>query len=289
MLEDFLFGNGPIRDVQQFVGRGHADAFRWIGLLGDTWGIMLALGIGMWLYGRNTAYALLGSVALAALSKLVLNLIFDVPRPSGPEIVVYEEYEISSFPSGHVYQTLIPWGVLYVRERLPLIVPVLVISAVGLSRIYLGVHYLGDVLFGIVFGVAFVAAYHFAWKGAEPWLHRRSTTFYAGLTATGVLGVLFTIATRVNTGRRWEIVGLIAGAGFALIVEKKRLDDRTPRPGSPRALAIAVGLAGLIPLAFWMRYISGSEWYVHVAAGLALIVWTLLVAPYFIQRGVHQR
>ena len=219
-LTDVLFGNGPIRAVQEWIGLGHPETFRWLALLGDTWGIMLVLGVAFWLYGRETAYALVGAIALGAVSKLLLSMAFTVPRPAGEEIAVYEQLEISSFPSGHVYQTLIPWGVLYVRERLPLIIPILVVSVVAFSRLYLGVHYLGDLVFAVLFGLLFVWGYVRLFPRVEGWLYRRSAWFYAALVGLGAAGVLASIVFWVDTARRWEILGLVLGTGIALLAER---------------------------------------------------------------------
>ena len=276
---DVLFGNGPIRAVQEWIGLGHPEPFRWLALLGDTWGIVAVLGVAFWLYSRETAYALIGAIALGAVSKLLLSMAFTVPRPTGEEIVVYEQIEISSFPSGHVYQTLIPWGVLYVRERLPLIIPVLVVSVVALSRLYLGVHYLGDLVFAVLFGLFFVWAYARLFPRVEGWLYRRSTWFYASLVGLGAAGVLASILFWVDTARRWEILGLVLGAGLALLVERRAVGYRPPTQRSYRAATLAVGFLGLFLFALVNRNLADVWQAAHFITAFLLALWTLLAVP----------
>lgn len=50
-------------------------------------------------------------------------------------------------------------GGLSMRERLSLFIPTLVVLTVSVTRLYLGLHYLADILFAILVGALFVWAY----------------------------------------------------------------------------------------------------------------------------------
>lgn len=57
---------------------------------------------------------------------------------------------LPSVPSGHVNTATVLWGLLYARGKIPLWLAAVVVALVGLSRLYLGAHYLADVLGGAV-------------------------------------------------------------------------------------------------------------------------------------------
>ncbi|MDP9416474.1 MAG: phosphatase PAP2 family protein, partial [Actinomycetota bacterium] len=72
-----------------------------------------------------------------------------------------------SFPSGHAQSAMVAYGVLLlvflpvlarVWRRLAVAAAVLMVLAIGFSRVALGVHYVTDVLAGYVLGAAWVAA-----------------------------------------------------------------------------------------------------------------------------------
>ncbi len=99
---------------------------------------------------------------------------FDYPLPGSP-----------SFPSGHALYAASVFGGLAVllTARIPNLLLEIVIWAVaialillvGLSRIYLGVHYPSDVLAGYSIGIIWVTAVAFGDRLARRRRHRRST------------------------------------------------------------------------------------------------------------------
>ena len=136
-------------------------------------------------YGRREealflAVAIGGSVALNGTMKVIVER----PRPALPWAHVLPDY---SFPSGHsmnsfvfyVAIALIIWGA-YGRRigAIALAAALLVALAVGLSRIYLGYHYLSDVVGGFAAGLAWLSIVVIAFQvvprtwARRPWAKR---------------------------------------------------------------------------------------------------------------------
>jgi len=113
---------------------------------------------------RDWAFTLFVTVYIGMLLNGILKLVFQRARPHFENaILTLSGY---SFPSGHTMMATVFYGTLIAividqcrdwRWRTAaLIVAVFLIVLVGLSRIYLGVHYLTDVLGAIVEGFAWL-------------------------------------------------------------------------------------------------------------------------------------
>ena len=93
----------------------------------------------------------------------LIKVIIARPRPEINKLVTETGY---SFPSGHSITSMVFYGYLvyltykYInnkRIKIPLIIfLILLIPTIGLSRIYLGVHYTSDVLCGFLLGIIYL-------------------------------------------------------------------------------------------------------------------------------------
>lgn len=137
--------------------------------LHSTWPVAIAtfaVGVGLWL--RRQKYWL-AAVWLTVYGGMLLNwmlkLVFQRARPSFAEpILTLTGY---SFPSGHTMMATTLYGILGLyalsktgsnRGRIVvMLVPSAMIALVGFSRIYLGAHYLSDVLGAMAEGLAWMS------------------------------------------------------------------------------------------------------------------------------------
>lgn len=137
---------------------------------------MLVIGVAIYLVAagkRGTALLVVGAVGSGTLLSETLKLGFARPRP---DLVAHlAEVQSASFPSGHAMISAIAYltlGVLLTRahrqRRTKIIImsyAILLTLMIGLSRVYLGVHWPTDVLAGWALGAAWAALWWLlAWK-----------------------------------------------------------------------------------------------------------------------------
>jgi undecaprenyl-diphosphatase len=117
-----------------------------------------------WRRQRREALAVSVTSGGGVIVSNILKLVFHRGRPeTASEFITRHTW---SFPSGHSMNSIIGYGFLTLllldhvaqrRRRLALIVgAVLLIGAIGFSRLYLGVHYLSDVGGGFIAGGAWL-------------------------------------------------------------------------------------------------------------------------------------
>jgi undecaprenyl-diphosphatase len=179
IAEDFLTGDPlAVWDVHFAVWlHNHATgglvtAFELITLAGNAVVLSaLVLSVGLVLLRRgavNDAVLLVMAFFGAEVVNGAMKLAFHRPRPE----LAFLKLDTYSFPSGHSAAATAAFGALAflvwpaartAKRRVALVAAaVCVISLVGFSRLYLGVHYLSDVLGGFALGAAWLSLCLFA-------------------------------------------------------------------------------------------------------------------------------
>jgi undecaprenyl-diphosphatase len=127
--------------------------------------VAIAVAVFGWLAWRRAWAAAaywVGALVGARVCVMVLKLVFERSRPAS----IYGGLESFSFPSGHATSSMVTYGFLAFllcvgqrwRVRVPVIaVTVVLVTLIGLSRLYLGMHWLSDVAAGYALGLAWVA------------------------------------------------------------------------------------------------------------------------------------
>lgn len=144
----------------------------------------LFLLVAGWLLWRRRLRASL-FLGVASLGSLVLQgtmkLFFARPRPQLPWAQVLPDF---SFPSGHTMNAVIFYGAVALilwsvyGRRVGLVAAVLatiIALGVGISRIYLGYHYLTDVVGGILAGLAWLVVVGAAFRARPTWRRWRAS------------------------------------------------------------------------------------------------------------------
>ncbi len=170
-------------------------------------GVVAALTVGvatlLWLqnHRRSLSYWLAAALFCLLVSPL-LKMGFQIPRPE-IAAVLPDSY---SFPSGHTLKAVVLYGFLAIMiaramplawRWLPFSLCGTLISAIALSRLYLGVHWLSDVLGSITLGLAWVAL-----LGTAYYHHTHIEPHWGRLALIAVLSV--TLGYSVETGLHHE-------------------------------------------------------------------------------------
>lgn len=148
--------------------------FQFFTFLGDTNGYILVATLIYVAFDKRLAVRLIVIVELSMSLNHILKMMIKNPRPFIHEKTYMQKWAVSpdtarelateySTPSGHAMACSAFYAYLYaaVRNRALRIACVLLIILIGLSRPYLGVHYLEDVLSGWAVGlvVALIAVF----------------------------------------------------------------------------------------------------------------------------------
>lgn len=113
------------------------------------------------IFWKKIRKAFLINLILVFMLNYILKLIFSRARPIDINIITETGY---SFPSGHAMISLAIYGFLayllwesdYKYKKIGVSLLVLLIVLIGISRIYLGVHYTSDVIAGFIVSLGYL-------------------------------------------------------------------------------------------------------------------------------------
>lgn len=186
--------------------------------------------------GRALAIIFMSSMYLNALLKIVFSTQrpFEIDPTVARSPAAVDTAPGHGFPSGHAQGAMTFWGgaAVFVRRRWFTLLAALLVAAVGVSRLYLGVHMPIDVVGGMTIGLLVVAVgIMFQRSGVRP---SRPLIIVLGLLGPVVLQLLVPA----------ENSGVLLGglAAFMVGPELLRHETKGPLPGRMILGAIAIAL-----------------------------------------------
>ncbi|MHA1366928.1 MAG: phosphatase PAP2 family protein [Candidatus Heimdallarchaeota archaeon] len=145
--------------------------FKIITFLGDPIVYIIILAIAFWILNKKDAIIAIYVLLTASFLNFFLKVVIQKPRPNVTRLTSADGF---STPSGHAQTstTVYGWIMFYFKKIwLYVVVPILVIL-ICLSRVFLGVHYIGDVILGLLIGAAVLAALFFGIPLLVKWLDK---------------------------------------------------------------------------------------------------------------------
>ncbi len=218
---------------------------------------------------RNLIYLLAFSDAANSIAKHA----FRSPRPYWLDASLHlSDEESYGIPSGHAQSAMVAYIYLaiWLRRRWVWLVSLLIVFLMGLSRVYLGVHFFHDVLAGYLLGLIILVGY-LVWRryGLETFRQRiLGQRLLIAILTPLAFGLLYA-AIRLLIGQpdqtaAWasffpdaettslrnvaSALGALLGLGCGFVLEGSRVRFRTDGPIWKRILRLVVGFVGVLAL-----------------------------------------
>ncbi len=267
--------------------------FQGVTFLGNAEFYLLLAPIIIWcvsyrLGARLGILLLLSSTINAALKNTLMQ-----PRPCEPRPeVCIDQAEGYGIPSGHSQNAIVFWGVIahWIGKAWAWVAAILVMLLIGLSRIYLGVHFPTDVFAGWAIGLVILGTYVALGKRIQRWLGGLSLAVQILLALSLPLVLLALQPNDVMV----QVTGAFAGIAVGVALGIRYLDFDAGGPISKRAMRFVLGVAVVAGIVFGLRLVFPSEGDSLYAAlrylryGLAG-AWISLGAPWlFLRLGLAE-
>lgn len=258
--------------------------------LGSSLFYILLILSAYWGYRKKESIIAIFVVLFAAISNYWLKVAIANPRPDPSYWYEGASEPNYSTPSAHAQasSTLYGWVSAKVKTWWALVISIALVTLIGLSRVYLGLHYIEDVLLGWGIGIASAIFLYYAIGPVSEFLSRFKsdylylTLFIFGFLVALILSILVPDAAGDNYG---SIGGLTMGLAIGVPLERRYVNfEVEPADGKQwkkvvrvvLGLVIIVGLVlGLSPILptsdVWLRTIRYT-----IVGIVGIFVWPLI-------------
>ncbi|MGE5602268.1 MAG: phosphatase PAP2 family protein [Nitrososphaerales archaeon] len=317
---DWLWSLDAVRGLQA-LGGGLKTPMLFFTFLGDEQFYLIAIPLVYWCLHKELGVDLGVLLVLSSFVNSIIKSFVKHNRPfwEDPKLKLSDATSFS-LPSGHAQTSAALFGRLasfVTGSGLKVLWGVFlgwVIVLVALSRVYLGCHYPGDVLWGVAVGLALASLYGWLKPKLLPGLRRLPLVlhvlfgFVAAAVILGTVSGLLVIP--FGTGQRFPdlfldgwgatledaatIAGLAWGLWIGLAVESRYVRFTVAGGWWKRALRYLIGVAVLAGIWLGLRAVFPRE---PLALGLGLrmvryglaMLWAILVWPWlFVKLGLGQ-
>ncbi len=247
----FLFSENINRYLQSLGNPSVDNLFIAITTTGSQPAYFLLASLIFWCFSKRTGIRALYVILFSAFAAILIKNLFSMPRP--PEYLHKIQENEFGFPSGHAQVSSSFWGYagLSAKNKLIVFAGIIAIMSVSLSRVYLGVHYVGDVAGGIIFGLS-IALIFFKVEPVITSKLERLSRFSKYFVAVALPVILVAIAAMQHglLKEQVEIAFVMTGIGVGYLLEEEHvgfLDAKNNRQRIKRAI-VGVAILGIIYL-----------------------------------------
>lgn len=207
------WGISVIASIQTFRTPLLDEFFKAVSAIGSEYFYFAALPIIITMINRKIGIRIALMILVSVTINSLLKHWIAEPRPFllDPSVAVIDE-DGYGFPSGHTQQAAMFWGLtaIYLRKWWVSVLAAFFVALVGLSRVYLGVHYPTDVLGSLVIAGILLLNYQLIVQYGRRWWEPKTRYLFSALI------IAFAVLASIVSPVKDMISGTALGAGLIL-------------------------------------------------------------------------
>lgn len=259
-MENFF--NNQVLFNEEIVNQLHIYAGSWLDTMmvivtsmGHFYFCFFLVSVIFWCYDKRTAVKIGIVFILSNVLNDFLKYTFNNPRPDAAKLADdFQEltrgmnHNSPGFPSGHTQDTVSFWGsaIYFLRKKIIVISAACMILLVPYSRIYLGVHFPGDVLGGYLIGITFIACI----ISLIYLLEKHIAALKDIITITLLIVIPLVICNSIHGKYVYSTMGLLSGFLLGAFLGNERIDFYPKNTIIPHIIKIVTGITVLLLIFF---------------------------------------
>ena len=230
--------------------------FNAISFLGEEYVFIAIMGLVYWTYNKKFGEFLGLTLATTAVVNNVLKELFNAQRPFAeyPDRVNNLRSYTStgrSFPSGHVqlFSTFYYGLVFYLKKKWVFVTVSIFVILMMMSRMYLGVHYLEDVIAGALIGLLLGYIFYYYFDK----LYENQQLLHKVYIIIILIALPFTLL--LGSVDLFKAFGILTGMVFAVMYEKKYVNFSLDTTKLKKVIRLVIGVIIMISLQEGLKFL----------------------------------
>ena len=241
-MESFLHDLSWVLPLRSQTATHTADIFTWLGYPPF---FMAALPLVYWIWDKHVGNRLALLVIFVSVVNGFLKDVFDDPRPAIELALDPRVSNSYGMPSGHAQIALAMWVwlALELKQRWFWPVAIFIVTGICLSRLYLGVHDVEDILTGLAFGAICIGLFIFflsdtfaGWRALNPFIQLAAILLFQ-------VALWFAWPEPGGPGGTFAVGGMLVGWWMGIQAEQRYVHFGLHPNIALRVVAAALGIA----------------------------------------------
>ncbi len=228
--------------------------FNMISFMGEDYIYITIMGFVYWTYNKKFGEFLGLSLGFSMVFNNTLKEIVDAPRPfteypNRVENLRPTTSSGNSFPSGHtqLFSTFLYGAAFYLKKKWIFVTASILVLLMMMSRIYLGVHYLEDVVVAAIIGLILGYLIHYFYDK----IHENSKLLHRIYIIVMVISLPVTLI--LGSEDLFKAFGVLSGMAIAVMYEKKYINFSLNTTKLKKALRLVLGIVIMLSLQIGLK------------------------------------
>ncbi|HDR7282631.1 MULTISPECIES: phosphatase PAP2 family protein [Bacillus cereus group] len=236
--------------------------FKLVSIIANETLYLIVISISYWCVSKRKAFHMIVMLSFSGYIGIVIKEFMKIPRPYTYDGIqsLYEKSAASySFPSTHVQLATTFWGsfMILCKKRIIWIIGIVFIILVAISRLYLRVHWLSDIIGAVLFSVIVVYLYTKVTMGLSD---RKFILLQRIILAVSL--IMYVMTSQVDN---LKLLGVLTGSTIGIMLENHFINMNESNDFKMQVVKTVLGLSIMLIMQFILKKVIPDMYYLRYA------------------------
>lgn len=223
---------------------------------------LIVISISYWCISKRKAFHMIVMLCFSGYIGIMVKEFMKIPRPytyDGIEALYEKSAAGYSFPSTHVQLSTTFWGsfMILCKKRIVWIIGIIFIILVAISRLYLRVHWLSDIIGAVLFSVIVVYLYT---KVTMELSDKKFILLQRIILAVSL--IMYVMTSQVDN---LKLLGVLTGSTIGIMLENHFINMNESNDFKMQVVKTVLGLSIMLIMQFILKKVIPDMYYLRYA------------------------